>query len=216
VVCPAQPCTTIQVHTECSPVHQLPKVQNHHDHVGSSEHTTDELHRDQEAGPAAPLGPAEPPGPTAPAQHIQVCHQASVTLGSTARNDPDQGNKVGLIQRLRLASLGFVDPQASEQPTWDNIQEFIYPLEHISKWMTRGPRADRTKRTVRTSFTQKTNPQPPSNRLKDQITDARSKAVEITGLFAPGDTTAPPCSALQLPLSYKYPLLQPPTHWGYI
>jgi hypothetical protein len=55
-----------------------------------------------------------------------VCHRASVTLGSIARNDPGRGNKIGLIQRLRLASLWFIDSQAREQPTWDNIQNFIY------------------------------------------------------------------------------------------
>jgi hypothetical protein len=148
VVHPALPCTTIQVHTECSSVHQLPKDQNHHDHFGSSKHTTGELHRGQEAGPAASLGPA------APSQHIQMCHQASVTPGSTTRNDLDRGNKVGLIQRLRLASLGFMDPQASEQPTWDNIQDFINSLEHDPKWITRGPRVGRT------SFMKPTNPKP--------------------------------------------------------
>jgi hypothetical protein len=72
--------------------------------------------------------------------------------------------------------------------------------------MTRGPRAGRT------SFPQQTDPQPPSNCLRDQITDAQSKAVEIIGPAAPGDTAAPPCWALQLRLTYKYPLLQPPTY----
>jgi hypothetical protein len=37
----------------------------------------------------------------------------------------------------------------------------------------------------------------------------------IIGPTTPGHTVAPPCSALQLPLAYKYPLLQPPTYWGY-
>jgi hypothetical protein len=37
----------------------------------------------------------------------------------------------------------------------------------------------------------------------------------IIGLAAPEDTAAPPCSALQLPFAYKYPLLQPPIYWGY-
>jgi hypothetical protein len=36
-------CSTIQVHTKCSPINQLPKDQDRHDHVGSSEHTTGEL-----------------------------------------------------------------------------------------------------------------------------------------------------------------------------
>jgi hypothetical protein len=133
VVRPALPCTTIQVHTKCSPMYQLPKYQNHHDRVGSRNHTTGEMHRGQEAGPA------EPPRPAAPVLHTQMCHQASVTPGSTGRNDPDRENKVGLIQRLRLASLGSKNPQASEQPTWDSIQDFIYPLEHDPKWMTGGP-----------------------------------------------------------------------------
>jgi hypothetical protein len=142
-------------------VHKLPKDQTHHDHVRSSKHTTGKQHMGQEAGSAAPPGLAEPPGPAAHARLAQTCHQASVTQGNTARNDPDQRNKVGLIQMLRLASLGSMDPQASEQPTCYNIQDFIYPLEHNPEWMTRGPRASRTKRTGRTSFTQQTNPQPP-------------------------------------------------------
>jgi hypothetical protein len=100
-------------------------------------------------------------------------------------------------------------PQASEQPMWDSVQDFIYPPEHDPEWMTRGPRSGRT------SFTQQTDSQLPFNRLRDQIMDARLKVVEITGPAAPGDTAAPPCSTLQLPLAYKYPLLQPPTHWGY-
>jgi hypothetical protein len=49
----------------------------------------------------------------------------------------------------------------------------------------------------------------------DQITDARSQAVKIIGPAAPEDTAAPPCRPVQLPLTYKYPLLQPPTYWGY-
>jgi hypothetical protein len=32
-----------------------------------------------------------------------------------------------------------MDPQASEQPMWGNIQDFIYTLEHDLEWMTRGP-----------------------------------------------------------------------------
>jgi hypothetical protein len=59
-----------------------------------------------------------------------MCHQASVTEGNTATNDPDQRNKFGLIQRRRLASLGPIDPQASEQSMWGNILDFIYTLEH--------------------------------------------------------------------------------------
>jgi hypothetical protein len=86
-----------------------------------------------EAGPVATLGPATP------ARLAQTCHQAPVTSESTARNDPDRRNKVSLIQRLRLASLGFMDAQSSEQSTCDNIQDFIYPPEHDPEWMTRGP-----------------------------------------------------------------------------
>jgi hypothetical protein len=81
--------------------------------------------------------------------------------------------------------------------------------------MTWGPRASRTKGSGLTSLTQQTDPQPPSNRLKDQIIDAQSKAVKIVGSAAPGDTAAPPCRLLQLPLAYKYHLLQPLTYWGY-
>jgi hypothetical protein len=108
---------------------------------------------------------------------------------------------------LRLASLGFMDPQASEQPTWDSILDFIYPLEHDPKWMTRGSRADRTKRSGCTYFTKTTDPQPSSNCLRDPIEDARSKTVEIGGPVAPRGTAAPPCRPLHLPLAYKYLLL---------
>ena len=117
-------------------MHRLPKDQTRHGRVGSSKHTTGERHRGQEAGPATSPGPAEPPGaaaplrPAAPAQLAQTSHQASVTQGNTTANDPDRRNKVGLIQRMRLASLGSMDPQASEQPTWGNVQDFIYTLEH--------------------------------------------------------------------------------------
>jgi hypothetical protein len=100
-----------------------------------------------------------------------------------------------------------MDPLASEQLTWDNVQDFTFPLEHDPKWMTIGLRAGRTKRSGRTSFTQQTDPQPSSNCLRDQITNTRSNVVESGGLTAPGDTAAPPCLALQLPLTYKYPLL---------
>jgi hypothetical protein len=34
---------------------------------------------------------------------------------------------------------------------------------------------------------------------------------QIIGLAAYGDTAVPPCLSLQLPLAYKYTLLQPPT-----
>jgi hypothetical protein len=51
-----------------------------------------------------------------------------------------------------------MDTQASEQPMWDVVQDFIYPLEHDPKWMTRGPRASRTKRSGHTSFTKPTDP----------------------------------------------------------
>jgi hypothetical protein len=126
-------------------MHQLPKDQTHHDRAGSSKHTTGEQHRSQELGPTAPLGPVEPLGlaaplgPAARAQLAQTCHQASVTQRNTTANDPDRRNKVSLIQRLRLASLGSMDPQASEQPMCDNIQGFIYPLEHVQSGWQGGP-----------------------------------------------------------------------------
>jgi hypothetical protein len=57
--------------------------------------------------------------------------------------------------------------------TWDSVQGFIYPLEHDLKWMTRGPKTGCTKRSGRTSFTKPMDPQPSSNRLREQITNAR-------------------------------------------
>jgi hypothetical protein len=109
-----------------------------------------------------------------------------------------------------------MDPQASQQPTWDNVLDFIYPLEHDPKWMTRGARADRTKRSCCTYFTKPADPQPSSNRLRDQITNARYKTVKIGGPVAPRGTTAPLCWPLHIPLVYKYPLLQPSTQKAYI
>jgi hypothetical protein len=82
--------------------------------------------------------------------------QSLITLGSD--HPPVLEPHMVLIQRLRLASLGFMDPLASEQPTCDSIQDFIYPLEHNPEWMTRGPRAGRTKRSGRTTFTKPTDP----------------------------------------------------------
>jgi hypothetical protein len=117
-------------------MHRLPQDQTHHDRVGSSKRTTGEMHQGQMARLAAPPGLVEPLGaaaplrPAAPTQLTQMYHQASVTQGNTATNDPDRRNKIGLIHRMRLASLGSMDPQASEQPTWDNVQDFIYTLEH--------------------------------------------------------------------------------------
>jgi hypothetical protein len=76
-------------------VHQLTKDQTRQDRVGSSKHTTREMRRGQEAGSATPLGPVETPGPAAPltpaapAQLTQTSHQALVTQGNTAANDPD-------------------------------------------------------------------------------------------------------------------------------
>jgi hypothetical protein len=121
-------------------MHQLPKDRTHHDHAGSSKHTIGEQHRSQEAGSATPPGPAKPPGPAAPAQLAQTCHQASATQGNTAANDPDQRSKVGLIQRLRLASLGSKDPQASEQPTCENIQGFILSVRNVVPTLTSNKR----------------------------------------------------------------------------
>jgi hypothetical protein len=102
-----------------------------------------------------------------------------------------------------------MDPQTNDQLSLGNDQHSIYTKEHAPECMTRGPRAGRTKGSGPTSLTQQTDPQLPSNRLRDQITDTQSKAVKIIGL------AAPPCRILQLPLAYKYPLLQPLTYWGY-
>jgi hypothetical protein len=77
----------------------------------------------QEAGPAASPGPTEPPGvaaPPRPAAHVKLARaspQASVTQGNTAANDPDRRNKVGLIQRLRLDTLGSMDPHLTATTT---------------------------------------------------------------------------------------------------
>jgi hypothetical protein len=115
---------------------------------------------------------------------------------STAASNPDRRSEVGSIQRARLASLGSMDPQTSDQPTLRNDQHSSYTKEHAPECKTRGTRAGRTKGSGLTSLTQRTDPQPPSNRLRDQITDAQSKAVKIIGPTAPGDTTVPPCRLL--------------------
>jgi hypothetical protein len=113
-------------------MHRLPKDQSRHDRVGSSKHTTGEMHWGQEVGPIAPPGLAEPLGaatplrPAALAQLAQMSHQASITQGNTAVNDPDRRNKVGSIRRSRLASLGSMDLQTSEQQMWGNVQDFVY------------------------------------------------------------------------------------------
>jgi hypothetical protein len=138
-----------------------------------------------------------------------------VIHGNPASSNPDRRSADGSIQRTRLAPLGSMDPQTSDQPILGNGQHFIYTKEHSPECMTRGPRASRTKGSGRTSSPQQTDPQLPSIYLRDQITDAQSRAVKIIGPAAPGDTAAPPCQPLQLPLAYKYPLLQPPTYWHY-
>jgi hypothetical protein len=163
-------------------------------------------------GRAEPPGATAPPRPTAPAQLGQTCHRASVIQGNNATSNPDRRSEVGSIQSTILASLGSMDPQTSDQSTLGNGQHSTYTKEHAPECMTQGPRADRTKGSGRTSLTQQTDPQPPSNRIRDQITDAQSKAVKIIGPTAPGDTVAPTCWLLQLLLAYKYPLLQPPTY----
>jgi hypothetical protein len=137
------------------------------------------------------------------AQLGQMSHMASVIHGYNASSDPDRRSEVGSIQRTRWASLGSMDPQTSDQPTLGNVQHSTYTKEHALECMTLGPRAGRT------SSQQQTDTQPPSNRLRDQNTDAQSNAVNIIG------SAAPPGRLLQLPLPYKYPLLQPPTYWGY-
>jgi hypothetical protein len=120
-------------------------------------------------------GPAEPPGAAALAQLIQTSHRASDIQRNTASSNPDRRSEVGSVQRTRLDSLGSMDPQTSDQPTLGNSQHFIYTKEHALECMTRGPKAGRTKGSGRTSFPQQTDPQPPSNRLKDQNTDTWSK-----------------------------------------
>jgi hypothetical protein len=84
----------------------------------------------QEAGPAVALGPAEPQGVVAPPRPAALVKlgraspQASVTRRNTTAKDPDRRNKVGSIHRTRLASLGSMDPQTSDQPTLSNDQHF--------------------------------------------------------------------------------------------
>jgi hypothetical protein len=167
------------------------------------------MHWGQEAGPATP------PRPAAPTQLGQMSHRASVIQGNNVASNPDRRSEVGSIRRTRLASLGSMDPQTSDQLTLGNDQHFIYTKEHFPEWMTQGPRAGRIKGSGRISFLLQIDPQPPSNRLRDKITNPRSKAVKIIGPTTPGDTAAPLCRPLQLPLAYKYPLLHPPTYWGY-
>jgi hypothetical protein len=170
--------------------------------MGSIKQRIEAMHRVQEAGPPHHSGLAEPPGtvapprPAAPAHLSQTRHRASMIQGNTASSNPDRRSEVGSIQRTRLASHGSMDPQTSDQPTLRNGEHFIYTKEHAAKCMTRGPRAGRSKGSGGTSSPQQADPQPPSNRLRDQITDAQSKAVKIIGPAAPRDTTAPPCRAL--------------------
>jgi hypothetical protein len=171
--------------------------------------------RPHHTAPAGPPGATALPRPAVPAQLSQTRHRASVIQGNTTSSNTDRRSEVGSIQRIRLASLGSMDPQTNDQPTLGNGQHFIYTKEHAPKCMTWGHRAGRTKGFGRTGSPQQTDPQPLSNHLTDQITDAQSKAVKIIGPAAPGDTAAPPCRALQLSLAYRYPLLQPPTYWGY-
>jgi hypothetical protein len=144
----------------------------------------------------------------------QTSHWVSVIQGNIASSNPDQRSEVGSIQSTRLSSLASMDPQTSDQPTLGNDQHSTNTKEHAPECMTRGPRAGRNKGSGRTFLTQQIDPQPPSNRLRDQITDVQSKVVKIIGPGAPGDMAAPPCRLLYLPLAYKYPLLQPPTYWG--
>jgi hypothetical protein len=91
--------------------------------VGSIKQSTEAMHQGQEAGPAKPPGAAAPPRPTAPAQLGQTSHRTSVTTAS----NPDRRSEVGSIQRTKLASLGSMDSQTSDQP---NGQHFIYTKEH--------------------------------------------------------------------------------------
>jgi hypothetical protein len=64
----------------------------------------------QEVGSAEPSGAAAPPWSVTPVKLARANPQASVTQGNTAMNDPDRRNKVGLIQRSRLGTLGSMDP----------------------------------------------------------------------------------------------------------
>jgi hypothetical protein len=61
----------------------------------------------QEAGPTASPGPA---GVAAPVKLARASPQALVTQGNTTANDLDRRNKVCLIQRSRLDTLGSMDP----------------------------------------------------------------------------------------------------------
>jgi hypothetical protein len=70
-------------------------------------------------------------------------------------------------------------------------------------------RTDRTSRYGRTSTDLGTDP----GALISVVDDQKR---QIIGPAAPGDTATPPCSSLQLPLAYKYPLRQPPTQRAYI
>jgi hypothetical protein len=123
-------------------------------------------------------------GPVAPAQLGQTRHRALIIQGNNTPSNHDQRSEVGSIQRIRLTSLGSMDPQISDEPTLGNRQHFTYTKEQAPECMTRGPRSGRT------SLTQQANPQPPSNCLRDQITDTKTNAVKIIG------PTAPPCRLL--------------------
>jgi hypothetical protein len=135
-------------------------------------------------------------GQAAPAQLGQTSHRVSVIQENIASCNPDRRSEVDSIQSTRLASLGSMDPQTSDQPTLGNDQHSTYTKEHAPECMTRGPRAGRIKGSSRTSLTQQTDPQPPSNRLRDQITDAQSKAVKIIGMTAPGEDQRNSCGTL--------------------
>jgi hypothetical protein len=111
-----------------------------HDLVGSIKRTTEAMHRGQEAGSAEPPGAAAPPSPAAPVQLVHTSHMASVIQGNTAVSNPGRRSEVGSIQMARLASLGSMDPQASDQPTLANNQHSTYTKEHAPECMTRGPR----------------------------------------------------------------------------
>jgi hypothetical protein len=92
--------------------------------------TTGAMDQGQEVGPAASPGTAEPPAapprPAAPAKHAQTSPPGLSHSREHRCEWSWSRNKVGSIQRSRLASLGSMDPQTSEQLTWGNVQHLIY------------------------------------------------------------------------------------------
>jgi hypothetical protein len=145
--------------------------------INQTIHRRDALGPGGRAGRTCPTWPNEPQG---------LSHSRN-----TATGNPDQRSKVGSIQRTRLTPLGSMDPQTSEQPTLGNDQHFIYTKEHAPECMTRGPKAGRTRRSGRTPFPQQTDPQPPSNHLRDLEIRLHLLASHCSSL---SPTSTPSCS----------------------